>query len=124
MIRLAAFLLRTIAGTVEYRVQRLRAGKDGTFSNKDGTTLLRTESFSEAKAKLKKARVGDDQLLVIRLVAKVALRKANVTIVGKELHIDGDADEVNDAPDSQPIDPIPDMDSDETPTPQQEKEDA
>lgn len=88
MVRFAAFLLRRIGGSVEYRVQRLRSNKGRVVSSKDGTTLLRTNSFKEAKAKLRKVRVGDDQTVCIRLVAKVAIRMGGVTIIGNSMDVD------------------------------------
>lgn len=79
-IALAAFLLRTSGATVEYRVQRLRPDKSDTITHihKDGSTVLRTPNFREAKAKWKAMRVPDTDAVIIRVVATVRQRHGTV----------------------------------------------
>ena len=79
-IILAAFLLRISGATVEYRVQRVRPEKADTLTHihKDGSTVLRTPKFREAKTKWKAIRVPDDNTVIIRLVATVRQRHGTV----------------------------------------------
>jgi hypothetical protein len=79
-IFLAAFLLRLSGATVEYRVQRVRPDKSDTITHihKDGSTVLRTPKFREAKAKWKTMRVPDTNTVIIRLVATIRQRHGTV----------------------------------------------
>ncbi len=79
-IFLAAFLLRLSGATIEYRVQRVRPDKSDTQTHihKDGSTVLRTKKYREAKAKWQSMRVPDTDTVIIRLVATIRQRHGTV----------------------------------------------
>jgi hypothetical protein len=79
---LAASLLRLSGASIEYRVQRLRPNTSDSVAHihKDGSTVLRTKSFREAKRKWQSMRVPDTNTVIIRLVATVRQRHGTVTV--------------------------------------------
>lgn len=67
-IQIATMLLKWKGAEVEYRVKRIKF-KEGDRKNTDGTTLLRTQRYSEAVTKMESVRVADNDKIVIQIVA-------------------------------------------------------
>lgn len=73
---IAAAILRSIGHEVEYRVQRIKQRSvDKRDITTDGVTVLRADSYKEAKAKYRNMRMTDTDTVVIRVVA-IVNRKA------------------------------------------------
>lgn len=73
---IAAAILRSIGHEVEYRVQRIKQRSvDKRDITTDGVTVLRADSYKEAKAKYRNMRMADTDTVVIRVVA-IVNRKA------------------------------------------------
>ena len=72
-VRLAAALIRSTGGVCEYRVRRIYNNTKG-----QGTTVLRTQKFGEAKRKYNAMRIADTDVITITVEAVVAQRHGTV----------------------------------------------